>query len=120
MASDLKIVAGAAMRQTRLRICTIQCACGSDSQVVPSCFHRNATASRRSTSAPWLARKSISWAMSASTRGLVQFRSHWKSWNVVHTQRGSSAATGVKEPGWSSGKISRVVRSKASGISRSG
>ena len=45
--------------------------CGWDSHVLPSCFQMKATASRRSTCAPWFARNSISPAMAWKTSGLA-------------------------------------------------
>ena len=55
-------------------------------QVVPSRFHMKATASRRNTSTPLLARKRIWSRIARKTSGLAQFRSHWNSLKVVQTQ----------------------------------
>ena len=71
MASDLKISAGAASRSTRLKAWSSRWASGSDSHGVPRRFQMNATASIRSTSMPWLARKSISPAMARKTAGFA-------------------------------------------------
>ena len=70
MASDLKSRLGAAMRTTALKARTRVCALGRLSHEVPSSFQVNASASRRSTSAPTLARNSISAAMSRKAAGL--------------------------------------------------
>jgi hypothetical protein len=88
----LKIIEGAAIRQTALKHRKILCASGSDSQVVPICFQINATAlwtkdvhqqmkqkmmgagtrgnhSIRKILTPALARNSISLAIALKTAG---------------------------------------------------
>ena len=70
IASDLNSTAGAARAVTALNARSRSWTCGWDSHEVPSCFQMNATASRRSTWAPWLARNSISAAMAWKTCGL--------------------------------------------------
>ena len=49
-------------------------------------------------------------SMARKTAGLAQFRSHWNSWNVVHTHS-SVASRWVKLPGAMSGNTSGSVRS---------
>jgi hypothetical protein len=67
MASDLKTMEGAAILAMLLKALIIVWASGRFSQSVPMRFQINATASRRNTSTPWLARKSISPAMDLNT-----------------------------------------------------
>ena len=70
MASDLKSSAGAAIRASALKAWMSRCASGRFSQLVPICFQMKATASSRSTSTPWFARKSISSTIARNTAGL--------------------------------------------------
>ena len=118
MASDLNTSPGAAIRHRALNAWISRCASGRFSQVVPSRFQVNATASSRSTSTPVLARNSISAAIARNTSGLAYLRSHWKLLNVVHTQRCIPWCQ-VKLPRRVAGKISRSVRSYWSGTVRS-
>ncbi len=60
--------AGQAMRQQARSAWRAMCTSGSDWQRVPIRFHMNATASSRSTSAPLLARNSITFTISRNTK----------------------------------------------------
>lgn len=71
IASDLNSTAGAARAATARNARNRSWTCGWDSHVLPSCFQMKATASRRSTCAPWFARNSISPAMAWKTSGLA-------------------------------------------------
>ncbi len=115
MASALKIVAGAATEAAWLIACRISWTSGSFWQIVPMRFHMKATASRRSTSAPALARSSTMPRMARKTSGFSQFRSHWKLLKVVQTHLPRSSSQ-VKLPGAWSGKTSSSVSSYCSGI----
>ena len=119
MASALKTTAGHAIRATTRSAWVIACTSGRFWQAVPSRFHRNAIASSRKTSTPRLARVRMMSAYSCRTAGLAQSTSHCQELNVVQTHPWRSSSQ-VKLPGAKSGKTSGMVRSKASGIDRSG
>ena len=70
------------------------CTSGSDWQRVPMRFHMKATASKRSTSTPLLARKSMIPTISRKTCGFAQLRSHWCSLKVVQTHFPAGAISG--------------------------
>jgi hypothetical protein len=110
IASALKMTAGATIRAQARRASSRSWTSGWFWQLVPSRFQMNPTASRRSTSTPRLARFSRTSAISVKTRGLDQFRSHWKLLKLVQTHVPVSG-TKLKLPGAKSGKTSGRVRS---------
>ena len=106
------------MRATARSAWVTACTSGWFWQSVPMRFHRNAMASRRRHSTPWLARKQTISANSQRTSGLSQARSHCQVLNVVQTQPCRSSSQ-LKLPGAKSGKTSGSVRSYSSGTLRS-
>jgi hypothetical protein len=79
----LKTTAGATIRAQARSAWSRSWTSGWFWQLVPSRFQMNPTASSRSTSTPRLARLRSTSAISVKTRGLDQFRSHWKVLKVV-------------------------------------
>jgi hypothetical protein len=69
MASALNATAGAAIRTSARNACSSSWTSGWFWQSVPTRFHRNGTASRRSTSTPALARSSMTRAIATNTSG---------------------------------------------------
>ncbi len=97
-----------AIRVTALSAWVMPCTSGWFWLLVPNRFQMNAMASSRSTSTPRLARNSTTSAISASTSGFDQSRSHCQELNVVQTQP-SRSSSWVKLPGAKSGNTSGSV-----------
>ena len=110
MASALNTTAGRTIRAQARRARSRSWTSGWFWQLVPSRFQMNPIASSRSTSTPRLARLSRTSAISTKTRGLDQFRSHWKVLKPVQTRLPVSGRK-LKLPGAKSGKTSGRVRS---------
>jgi len=71
MASAMNSTPGAVTWQQSFINCRIRCASRSFWLVVPIFFHRKATASRRTMSAPWLAQNRMMSSISMNTAGLL-------------------------------------------------